>query len=117
DTAADGDGPAPQRRVEELLDRRVERVQVGVKDRRPAGRRHTFDPSRTSVRWPTGADESGHYPTSALVETDARPAGGLLIDGHLRPDPRRRVRRLVLAPRRSLATGARPRRRGTRPAL
>ena len=38
--AAHGDGPFPQGRVQQLLDRRVEGVEVGVKDRRPARSRH-----------------------------------------------------------------------------
>ena len=33
-TAADGDRSAPQRRVEQLLDRGVERVEIGMQDRR-----------------------------------------------------------------------------------
>ena len=40
---------------------------------------------------------------------------GLRSRGHVRPDPRRRLRCLVLAPRRARAAGGRPRRRGRRP--
>ncbi len=49
DTAADGDRPAAQRRIEQLLDGRVERVEVGVQDR-GTGRHASFSCSRTGVR-------------------------------------------------------------------
>jgi hypothetical protein len=53
--ATHGNGPFPQGGVQELLDRRVEGVQVGVKDRRPArSRHHALETSRTYVRFPVG---------------------------------------------------------------
>jgi hypothetical protein len=42
DTATDDHGPAAQPRVVALLDRRVERVQVGVQDGRFAAHEHMF---------------------------------------------------------------------------
>ena len=46
--AADGDGPPAQLRVQQLLDRRVEGVEIGVQDRGTGW--HRVEPSRTPVR-------------------------------------------------------------------
>ena len=55
-TAAHRDGPVPQRWVQQLLDGRVEGIEVGVQDGRPPERRkfHTAYGNRTDVRFPEG---------------------------------------------------------------
>jgi hypothetical protein len=52
-SAADGDGSVPQRRVQQLLNRRVEGIEVGMQDRRPPlwRRFHGLQCSRTYVRF------------------------------------------------------------------
>jgi hypothetical protein len=66
--AAHGDGPFPQGRVQELLDGRVEGVQVGVKDRRPArSRHHAPETSRTYVRFPVGDSHRRYGPGSPAL--------------------------------------------------
>ncbi len=50
DTPADDDGPAAQTRIVSLLDRREERVEVGVQNRRFARHEHMFAwPSRVCL--------------------------------------------------------------------
>jgi len=53
-TAANRDGPVPQGGVQQLLDGRVEGIEVGMQDGRPPARRkfHTGQGSRTYVRFP-----------------------------------------------------------------
>src|ERR1700733_11177643 len=62
--AADGDRPVPQRGVQELLDRRVEGVEVGMQDRRPPDWRkfHPAQISRTDVRFPGELSPRGFRP-------------------------------------------------------
>ena len=59
--ASDRDRAAAQRRIEQLLDRCVERIEVGMQDRRAGG--HLTDVSRTSVRSRYGI-VLGHPPTT-----------------------------------------------------
>ena len=69
-TSAYGDGPVPQRRIQELLNRRVEGIEVGVQDCRPPDWRrfHRWQISRTCVRLPGGAPSSpGGFAESPAV--------------------------------------------------
>ena len=79
--AAHGDGPFPQGRVQKLLDGRVEGVEVGVKDRRPArSRHHAFEASRTDVRSPAGdsyAGRAGSWPHPPARVTGSDPSDPL----------------------------------------
>ncbi len=52
DPTADRDGPAAKRRVEKLLDRGIEGVEVGVQDGGLAVERHRPDRTRMYVRFP-----------------------------------------------------------------
>ena len=67
DATADDHRPAAQARIVALLDRGVERVQVGMKDRRFAGHERMFAPCPASVQgFPSLSSTRAHAPERAM---------------------------------------------------
>ena len=64
DPTTDDHRPAAQRRIVSLLDRRVERVEIGMEDRRLRSHEHMF--ARDGVRWQWAAAASSGGESSSL---------------------------------------------------
>ena len=78
DTTADRDGPAPQRRIQQLLHRGVERIEIGVQDRRRSSWR---GPSCREIRrtYVRRLRVRGGLPLSSRRPTSADPSARALF--------------------------------------